>query len=344
MDTGMKDDIFSLLRRESKTTALASDGLLSDTKWWIDTGSYLFNALISGSFFKGFPGNKIVAFAGPHSSGKTFLTLHILKNFLNLNPVNKILYFDTEGALATDDLKEVDIDLKRFYHTLIDSANKFKSTIYKVLDFIEKNKLNEYFIVLDSLGRMSMKSDKENTLKDKDTVDMGRRAQYITEIFRTITPQLSALHQPFLVTSHTYDSMSLYSTKKISGGSGLENAANTIVELSPAKIKFENEIVGTSVTAKARKARATVQWKMIDIAIYFKTGLSRYYGLIDFGIQFNYFQKVGNKIKLPDGRLLFKKEIDENRKEIFNEKTLKELDEFAKEYFTYGKSVNEDVL
>lgn len=338
----MKDDIFDMLKKESSNASIAADGLLSDTKLWIDTGSYLFNALLSGSFFKGFPGNKIVAFAGPHSSGKSYLTMHVLKNFLNLNARNKIIYFDSEGAITTDIIQEifkegVENGLKRFEHLVIKSANEFKKLIYKLLNAIEKSKSeNKYFIVLDSLGNLGLKEDKEQILKDKDTADMGRRAQYIKSIFRTITPQLSVLQQPFMVTTHTYDPMNMYQMKKLSGGSALEYSSNIVVELIPSKIKHENEIIGTNITARARKTRSTVQWKTVELALYYKTGLDKYYGLIDFALEVGYWKKNGHRIELKNKNCIFKKEINENPGKYFTKEVLKELDIYAGKVFKYG--------
>ena len=43
-------------------TKLASD--IDETETYVDTGSYIFNALVSGSVFGGVSGNKITAIAG----------------------------------------------------------------------------------------------------------------------------------------------------------------------------------------------------------------------------------------------------------------------------------------
>ena len=51
-------------------TKLASD--IDETETYVDTGSYIFNALVSGSIFGGVSGNKITAIAGESSTGKTF--------------------------------------------------------------------------------------------------------------------------------------------------------------------------------------------------------------------------------------------------------------------------------
>ena len=61
-------------------TKLASD--IDETETYVDTGSYIFNALVSGSIFGGVSGNKITAIAGESSTGKTFFSLAVVKNFL----------------------------------------------------------------------------------------------------------------------------------------------------------------------------------------------------------------------------------------------------------------------
>ena len=54
-------------------TQLASD--IEETETYVDTGSYIFNGLVSGSIFGGVSGNKITAIAGESSTGKTFSLL-----------------------------------------------------------------------------------------------------------------------------------------------------------------------------------------------------------------------------------------------------------------------------
>jgi len=57
-------------------TQLASD--IDETERYVDTGSYIFNGLVSGSIYGGVSGNKITAIAGESSTGKTFLTLILM--------------------------------------------------------------------------------------------------------------------------------------------------------------------------------------------------------------------------------------------------------------------------
>ena len=43
---------------------------IDETETFVDTGSYIFNALVSGSIFGGVSRNKITAIAGESSTGK----------------------------------------------------------------------------------------------------------------------------------------------------------------------------------------------------------------------------------------------------------------------------------
>ena len=62
-------------------TQIASE--IDETERFIDTGSYIFNGLISGSIFGGVSSNRITAIAGESSTGKTYFSLAVVKNFLD---------------------------------------------------------------------------------------------------------------------------------------------------------------------------------------------------------------------------------------------------------------------
>ena len=80
-----------------------SDGVAAgDTSSFVDTGSYIFNAVVSGSLFGGIPSNKVTALAGESSTGKTFFALSVVRNFLANNSNGGVIYFESESALSTE--------------------------------------------------------------------------------------------------------------------------------------------------------------------------------------------------------------------------------------------------
>ena len=84
----MSDFLKDIIKETGNEYAgLVSDGIDSaDVTSFIDTGSYSFNALLSGSIYGGMPGNKITAIAGEAATGKTFFALGICKAFLDKDP------------------------------------------------------------------------------------------------------------------------------------------------------------------------------------------------------------------------------------------------------------------
>ena len=81
--------------------ALVSDGVeAGDVDSFIDTGSYIFNSLLSGSIYGGLAANKITAIAGESATGKTFFVMGMVKSFLDANPDAGVLYFESESAIT----------------------------------------------------------------------------------------------------------------------------------------------------------------------------------------------------------------------------------------------------
>ena len=86
--------------------ALVSDGVeAGDVENFIDTGSYVFNALLSGSVYGGLPANKITALAGESATGKTYFLMGIVMNFLDANPDMRDV-FNNPGSSKAEELEK----------------------------------------------------------------------------------------------------------------------------------------------------------------------------------------------------------------------------------------------
>ena len=117
-------------------TQLASD--ISDSESFIDTGSLVFNGLVSGSIFGGVSSNRITAIAGESSTGKTFFSLAVAKNFLDTNPDAYVLYFDTESSITRALLESRNIDTKRFVVINVVTIEEFRTKALKAIDIYLK--------------------------------------------------------------------------------------------------------------------------------------------------------------------------------------------------------------
>ena len=90
-------------------TTQNSQADIDDTEQFVDTGSYIFNGLVSGSIFGGVSGNKITAIAGESSTGKTFFSLAVVKNFLILILTGIAYILTLKAPLLTSLLSQVGV-------------------------------------------------------------------------------------------------------------------------------------------------------------------------------------------------------------------------------------------
>jgi RecA/RadA recombinase len=318
-------------------TKLASD--IDETETYVDTGSYIFNALVSGSIFGGVSGNKITAIAGESSTGKTFFSLAVVKNFLNNNPDGYCLYFDTEAAITKSLLESRGIDTGRLVVVNVVTIEEFRGKALKAVDIYLKKPEAERkpcMFVLDSLGMLSTEKEITDALNDKQVRDMTK-SQLVKGAFRMLTLKLGQASIPMIVTNHTYDVIGAYvPTKEMGGGSGLKYAASTIIYLSKKKEKDGTEVVGNIIKAKTAKSRLSKENQEVEVRLYYdERGLDRYYGLLELGEEAGMWKNVAGRYEI-NGKKIYGKEILKNPDQYFTEEVMQQLDAAAKQQFSYG--------
>ena len=321
--------------------SLVADGVeAGDNDSFIDTGSYIFNALLSGSLYGGLPANKITALAGESATGKTFFLMGMCKNFLDKNPEAGVVYFESESAITKQMVIDRGIDPNRMIILPVTTVQEFRTQALKVLDRYMQQDVDirrPMFLCLDSLGMLSTTKEVEDTAEGKETRDMTR-AQVLKAAFRVLTLKLAKAKVPMVVTNHTYDVVgSMFPTKEMGGGSGLKYAASSIVYLSKKKEKDGTEVIGNIVHCKNHKSRLTIENKMVDVRLTYDKGLDRHYGLIDLAVKYDIFKSVSTRIELPDGSKQYGKTIMNDPEKYFTEDVMKQLEESIGKEFKYGQ-------
>jgi len=318
-------------------TKLAAD--IDETETYVDTGSYIFNALVSGSIFGGVSRNKITAIAGESSTGKTFFSLAVVKNFLDSNPDGYCLYFDTEAAINKSLLESRGIDLTRLVVVNVVTVEEFRGKALKAVDIYLKKPVDERkpcMFVLDSLGMLSTEKEITDALNDKQVRDMTK-SQLVKGAFRMLTLKLGQANIPMIVTNHTYDVIGAYvPTKEMGGGSGLKYAASTIIHLGKKKEKDGTEVIGNIIKAKTAKSRLSKEEKVVEIRLFYdERGLDRYYGLLELGEIGGLWKNSAGRYEF-DGKKIYAKQILAAPEKYFTDDVMEKLDEIARKTFAYG--------
>ena len=342
----MSDFLKDIIKETGNEYAsLVSDGASGDVDSFIDTGSYIFNALLGGSIHRGLPSNKITAIAGESATGKTFFVLGMCKHFLDKNPDAGVIFFESESAITKDIIEERGIDSGRMVVMPVTTVQEFRHQALTVLDkYIEQDvkERKPLLLVLDSLGMLSTTKEMEDTQAGKETKDMTR-AQIVKAAFRVLTLKLGKAKVPLIITNHTYDVIgSMFPQKEMGGGSGLKYAASSIVYLSKRKEKDGTEIIGNIIHCKNYKSRLTKENKVVDVRLTYDKGLDRYYGLLDLALKHNIFKQVSTRIELPDGTKTFGKTINNDPTKYFTKEILEQLDGVCSKEFKYGDGVEAD--
>ena len=318
-------------------TQLARD--IDGEERYIDTGSYIFNGLVSGSIFGGVSSNKITAIAGESSTGKTFFSLAAVKNFLDSNPDGYCLYFDTEAAVNKPLLESRGLDLNRVVVVNDVTIEEFRTKALKAIDIYLKTNTEDRkpcMFVLDSLGMLSTEKEIRDALDDKQVRDMTK-SQLVKGAFRMLTLKLGQANVPLIVTNHTYDVIGAYvPTKEMGGGSGLKYAASTIIYLGKKKEKDGKEVIGNIIKAKTHKSRLSKENKQVEIRLFYDDrGLDRYYGLLELGELGGLWKNVAGRYEM-NGKKIYAKQILANPEEYFTDDVMQALDEIARKEFSYG--------
>ena len=333
LDTVIKDS-------GNEFAGLVSEGVAAgDITNYVDTGSYIFNALVSGSLFGGLPSNKVTALAGESSTGKTFFALSVVRNFLDANPTGGCIYFESESAISKEMIETRGIDSKRMIIMPVGTIEEFRTQACRILDkYLKEPKEDRVpmLFVLDSLGMLSTSKEMEDVANDKQVRDMTK-SQLIKGAFRVLTLKLGQAQVPMIVTNHTYDVIGSYvPQKEMGGGTGLKYAASTIIYLGKKKEKDGTEVVGNIIKCEAKKSRLTREGSKIETRLFFdERGLDRYYGLLELGEKYGVFQRKGNRVVVGQSSV-YPSVILADPEKYFTEEVMTQLEEAAQKEFSYG--------
>ena len=124
------DDVLSSIDDITPYSSYLSDSKLTGIDDWIDTGSMVLNALISGSLYGGVPRGRVTQFAGPSQTFKTGFILKILANAQQKGM--QVVIYDTEGAIDEESAAKMGLDTSKVKYVNVQTAENTRNSIYKL--------------------------------------------------------------------------------------------------------------------------------------------------------------------------------------------------------------------
>ena len=304
--------------------------------YWVDTGNYALNRIISGDYLKGYPGGKIVEIFGDPSAGKSFLIMQAIGNFqkqfgadaacvmddtedsfmasvAEMNGVNpdRVIRLSSETVeghfksvfLGTKAKKKKDDD---------DDGEEKKKDKPGMLPFIlEANPNAKIILALDSVASLSTEHEKEVGFEKDDMT----RAKKIRAGIRMNWDFVSGNGVLYLIANHVIATMNAYGeTKTTPGGKMISFMSTVRIELTIRhKVKNASDaITGVQTEAFIKKNKVGPPFRKTQIKIDFEKGIDRMSGVADLLLDDGYlYKKAGGYLYLNKDNKIRESELTE---------------------------------
>lgn len=296
-----------------------NESTLSVISEYIDTGSMVLNAIISGSLYGGIPGGRVTMLAGESMVGKSLFVLKILANAQKAGKIPVI--FDTENAIDPEGAARLGLDISKVKYVPCITIEQTRNSIFKFLTSVQEKGLEGKFIIaIDSLGNLQSEMDMKRMDKESTSSDMGTRAKAMKTLLQTCTNLAALTRTTMVMTNHVYDDpAAMYASieKNIPGGKAAMYLPSVTVQLARKPMKddggktIDNDMAvaqknysGIVIKALTRKNRIIRQYLEAEMYLSFASGLDKYYGLLDLLVGMGVIIQTGSTYTRVDGSKL----------------------------------------
>ena len=335
-----------------------SDSTLSRVGGWIDTGSYVLNAIVSGSIHGGIPKGRVTMLAGESMTGKSLFVMKILASAQKEGLIPVI--FDTENAIDPEGAERLGLDVKNVKYVPCISIEQTRNALYKFLTTVKEKKLEGKFIIaIDSLGNLQSELSLARMGKDNTSTDMGTNARAMKSLMQTCTNLGAVTQTTILCTNHVYDNpAALFPSieKNMPGGKSCVYLPSVTIQLARKPVKSDGgktmdgetavaqkNYAGIIIRALTRKNRFIKQYLEGEMYLSFASGLDRYYGMIDLAVGVGAVIQTGSTYQLPDGKKLGYYKNWRKDKELWENIILPVVEDRIGKVWSYSNEEEEDL-
>jgi len=333
------------------------DSTLSRVGGWIDTGSYVLNAIVSSSIHGGIPKGRVTMMGGESMTGKTLFVLKILANAQKEGLIPVI--FDTENAVDPEGAERIGLDISKVKYVPCITIEQTRNALFKFLTAVKEKGLEGKFIIaIDSLGNLQSELEHSRMGKDSMSSDMGTKARAMKSLMQTCTNLGATTQTTILCTNHVYDdptAMFPSIEKNMPGGKSIIYLPSVTIQLARKPMKSDGgktmdaetavgqkNYAGILIRALTRKNRFIKQYLQGEMFLSFQTGLDRYYGLLDLAVGVGAVIQTGSTYTLPDGKKIGYYKNFRKDKDLWENTILPVLEERIKKEWAYSSFDGDD--
>jgi recombination protein RecA len=287
---------------------------------WLDTGYPPLNYALSGRYDGGMPVGRIVEMFGPPSSGKTAISVEVMKSAQKAGGIAAFMDHERTFDQRLAAMAGLDVKPGRFIFKTPRTFEESIAIAVKVGQHVREKKLIDQdapiAFIFDSLASMVPKSKMDKGVDEynmNDTTALARVTSSVFAAFATHAEELGIMAL-FLNQQRTKPGVVYGDPTTTPGGEGPKYYASIRLQLGAKRIKKGDEIIGQEVGCKVVKNKVarpfqTAAWKFVfqpDGTGKFDTIGS----LIDFMAANKLIETSGSRV-MWDGKSMFRSQVAE---------------------------------
>ncbi len=275
-------------------------------EWWISTGNFVLNKIISGHFDRGIPQGRLTALTGPSQAGKSFLLCNILREAQKENCI--VVALDSENALDDEFVTAIGVDINKEYkHVHVSTISDVTAITSTVIDGYKKeypigkdNDSPKLLIGIDSLDMLVTDTESENYSK-KGIIkgDQGQKNKQLKALLRELVHAIKQTNITIIVTDQVYKNQDLLN------GEGLwmlkdavKYSLSQIVLLTKLKLKNDTanprDVTGIKMKCENYKSRFAKPAQTVVIEVPYSTGMDAFNGLLQVAKELGVVKQAGS--------------------------------------------------
>lgn len=260
----------------------------------------------------GLPRGRVIEIYGPEASGKTTLTLSVIKQIQKKGGV--AAFIDAEHAFDSTYANIVGVNLDDL---LISQPDTGEQALEIAETLVRSNAVD--LIIIDSVAALTPRAEIEGEMGDSH---VGLHARLMSQALRKLTAAISKSRTCVIFINQIREKIGVMfgSPETTTGGRALKFYSSVRLDLRKiATLKSGEEVIGSRVRARVVKNKVAPPFKEGEFEILHSEGISRVGSVVDACVNAGIIQKSGSWFswqseKLGQGRDSVIKALKENTK------------------------------
>jgi len=244
----------------------------------------------------GVPRGRIIEIFGPEASGKTTLTLSIIKEIQKKSGV--AAFIDAEHAFDSTYAKIIGVNLDEL---LISQPDTGEQALEIAETLVRSNAVD--LVVIDSVAALTPRAEIEGEMGD---AHMGLQARLMSQALRKLTAAVSKSRTTLIFINQIREKIGVMfgSPETTPGGRALKFYSSVRLDLRKiATLKSQDSVIGNRVRAKVVKNKVAPPFKEAEFEIMHNEGIVKSGSIIDAALNLGIIEKSGTWLSFQNEKI-----------------------------------------